>query len=230
MTNHGLVDERPRERLLRRGPESLSDAELIEVLLGAGVAGAPARRIARRLLAEHGGLSGLARLEASAWLRARGVGEARAARLLAALELAHRLAGAGPPRGARVSSPADVAAWLRARLRHERREVFVVLLLDGRHRLLDAVRVSVGTLTSSLVHPREVFAPAIAARAAAVVAAHNHPSGDPEPSIEDLQVTRRLEEVGRLVGIRLLDHVVVGDPGFVSLRERGYVDGTDERR
>lgn len=216
---------RPRERLSAHGEAALSSQELIALLLGTGSVRASAPELARTLLVRAGGLRGLARAGWGELMDLAGLGPVGAARLAAAFELARRLAAEPPRRGTLLECGADVHRVLAPRLRDLRREVFVLLMLDGKHRLLREERVSEGSLTSSIVHPREVFAPAIRESAAALIVAHNHPSGDPTPSREDLEVTARLAEVGELVGIRLLDHVIVGDPGYVSLRERGYVGG-----
>ncbi len=220
------LEIRPRERLFADGALALSAHELIALLIGSGIPGAPATDLARRLLAVGEGLRGLSCADADELLRVRGVGEALAARIVAAFELGRRVATDARPRGERIQSGADVHRLLGARLRDLKKEVCLALLLDGKNRLLRVERVSEGTLTSSLVHPREVFAPAIRASAFAMVIVHNHPSGDPNPSREDLEVTARLAQVGRLVGIELLDHVILGESGpggFVSLRERGHL-------
>jgi DNA repair protein RadC len=213
----------PRERLFARGAEALAPAELIALLLGTGTAGESALALATRLLARAGSLRALSRRGAHELLSERGLGEARAARLVAACELARRLARSQAMRGATIRGGGDVHRLLAPKLRDLRKEVFIALLLDGKHRVMREERVSEGSLTASLVHPREVFAPAIRESAAAIVVAHNHPSGDPTPSREDVEVTRRLLEVSLLIGIELLDHVVIGDPGYVSLRERGLL-------
>ncbi len=210
----------PRERLHALGSAALTAAELLALLVD-GRGGAGAEELGRRLLTGAGGLGGLARRSAGEWAREPGLGVAASCRLAAAFEVARRMPGERLRRGAAIRSGADVCALVAPRLRYARKERFVALLLDARHRLLRLERVSEGTLTSSVVHPREVFGPALREGAAAVVVAHNHPSGDPTPSTEDREVTLRLAEAGRLVGVSLLDHVVVGDPGFVSFRERG---------
>lgn len=210
----------PRERLLAEGSAVLSVAELLALLVD-GRGGSAAADVGRRLVCSADGLGRLARFDVGEWRREPGIGVAASCRLAAAFELARRVPAAAVRRGTPIRSGEDVAALVAPRLRHARKEVFLALLLDARHRLLRVERVSEGTLDSSVVHPREVFAPALREAAAAVVVAHNHPSGDPSPSAEDRHVTRRLAEAGRLVGVALLDHVIVGDPGFVSFRERG---------
>ncbi len=154
-----------------------------------------------------------------------GLTKARAERLHVVCEAARVMNAASTQHGTPIRGGGDVYRLLSPRLRTEQKEHLVVLLLDGRHRLLEEITVSVGSLTSTVVHPREVFKPAIREGAAAIIVAHNHPSGDPTPSREDLMVTARLLEVGSMVGIELIDHVIIGDPGFVSLRERGHITG-----
>jgi DNA repair protein RadC len=206
--------------LLRRGASVLPSDRLLGLLLEGGE---PA---ARALLALHGSLRGLVGRSAEELSRAPGVGPADASRLRAAFEIAARVAEERLPRGMRVSSSRAVYEAYRARLGDHRKEVFLALLLDGRNRLIREERVSEGTLTSSVVHPREVYTAAIREGAAAVILVHNHPSGDPSPSPEDVEITARLVEVGRLVGIKLLDHVILGDGCFASCFERGIVDAT----
>lgn len=211
----------PRERLFQRGPETLTDAELLALLLRTGGGRDSALATAERVLAEHAGLAGLARCDAHELVRCRGVGPAKAASIFAALEMARRVAGRRLPEGIPIRDPADVFRHFHPRLRDAQQERFLVLLLDGRHRLIREELVSYGTLTASLVHPREVFRPALRACAAAVILVHNHPSGDPTPSPEDREVTRRLARAGEILGVAVVDHVVVAERGYCSLREEG---------
>lgn len=213
--------ERPRERLFAQGPESLADAELLALLLGSGSRCGTAGWQAGQLLVRHGGLHGLARATSSELAAAPGMGPARSSRIVAALELGRRLAMRRMRAGEAVLSPADVHRHFHPRLRDVPQERFVVVLLDGRHRWLRDVVVSQGTLTASLVHPREVFRPALREASAAVILVHNHPSGDPTPSREDVEITARLVRAGELLGVHVLDHVIVAERGFVSLREAG---------
>jgi DNA repair protein RadC len=208
--------ERPREKLRARGGAVLTDAELLALIVGSGAGGrtalAIARALARRPPAE------LATWSPARWTRVAGIGPARGAALAAAFELgrrAHERPASSPP----VRGPEDVLAHVRD-LTRARREHFVVLLLNARHELQCREVVSIGSLNASIVHPREVFLPAILHSAASVVLVHNHPSGDPEPSEEDLGITRRLVQVGELVGIGVLDHVIVATRGVVSLKAR----------
>jgi DNA repair protein RadC len=207
---------RPREKLRARGVAALSDAELLALLIGSGAAGRSATRIGRALARSDP--AELARFSPARWLLVPGIGPARAAALSAAFELGRRAHTPGPePRA--IRGPEDVLSTVRD-LATARREHFVVLLLNARHELQCRETVSIGSLNASIVHPREVFLPAILHSAASVVLVHNHPSGDPEPSEEDLSITRRLVEVGDLVGIGVLDHVIVAARGVVSLRSR----------
>jgi DNA repair protein RadC len=218
-----LASDGPRERLVALGAEALSDAELVALLLRTGGGGGDALAIATRLLALHHGVQGLAMAVGSELAALPGIGPAKSASLVAALELGRRIAARRLRPGDAVRGPADVFRHLHARLRDVRHERFLVLLLDGRHRLLREVVISQGTLTASLVHPREVFRPALREAAAAVVLVHNHPSGDPTPSTEDREITTRLAEAGRLVGIPVLDHVVVAERGWASLSDLGAI-------
>jgi DNA repair protein RadC len=215
------IEERPRERLARQGATSLSNRELIAVLLGTGSRRVSVLDVAEALAAE--GLRGLAGCPLAELEGREGLGRAKAARLLAALELGGRLssedAGARPA----FRTPEESAHYLLPRYASRPVETFGLLALDVRQRLKRETVVSVGSLSGSLVHPREVFGEAIAARAASVLLFHNHPSGDPEPSGEDLQLTRRLAAAGGIMGIDVLDHVILGAGRYVSLKARGVL-------
>jgi len=216
------TDDGPRERLGRFGAHALSDGELLALLLGTGGPGRSARELAEQLLA-NGGLRELARTTPAELRRRPGIGAAKSASLLAAVELGRRLAARRLREGDPIRGPEDLFRHFHASLRDAPHERFLVVLLDGRHRVLREVLTSQGTLTASLVHPREVFRPALREGAAALVVVHNHPSGDPSPSAEDREVTRRLVRAGALLGVPLLDHVVVAERGYCSLREEGVV-------
>ncbi len=213
-------EEWPRERMARLGPSSLSSRELLASVLGTGARGASALDLAEGLLG--GGLHGLAARSLAELERVRGLGRAKAARVLAALELGARLASEGVASAA-LQSPQEVARYLLPRYSARPVETFGLLALDARHRLRREAVISVGCLTASLVHPREVFQEAVVSRAAALVLFHNHPSGDPEPSAEDLALTRRLAAAGSLMGIEVLDHLVLGAGRYVSLKDRGQL-------
>lgn len=216
-----LPELRPRRRMLAAGPRALSAAELLGVLLaGAGGDERRALELAGEVLSRTGGLAGL--VDASYGDLSAVVGTGRASALLAAIELGVRLHVARWPERPTISSPRDVHELLGPRLRVLDREAFVVVLVDVKNRVIATPTVAVGTLSSCLVHPREVFKCAIRAGAASIILAHNHPSGDTQPSAEDRTVTRRLVEVGETIGIEVLDHVIVGD-GFLSLKEHGLL-------
>jgi DNA repair protein RadC len=217
--------ERPREKLLGQGAEALSDAELLALVLrtGDGASGATALDHARLLLGRFGSLRALAAATIGELRQVKGIGPAKAAELQAVFQLARRFAAEPLRPGERLASSADVFRHFHERLRDRRREVFLALLLDSKNRLLREVQVSEGSLTASIVHPREVFAPVVRESAAAVLFVHNHPSGDPTPSREDLEITTRLREVGELMGVRVLDHIIIGSGEYVSLADRGLL-------
>jgi DNA repair protein RadC len=215
------VQERPRERLARAGEGALSTAELLAIILRTGVGGESALAMARRLLSAYDGLSGLARASFPELRAERGLGNAKTAQLKAALELGRRMLLATPEDRLVVRSPSDVAQLLMAEMAHLEQENFRVLYLDTRNRLLGSETVYVGTLNASHIRVAEVFRDAVKRNCAAVIVAHNHPSGDPSPSPEDVEVTRQLIAGGNLLSIELLDHLIIGQQRFVSLRERG---------
>lgn len=218
--------ERPRERLLASGPEALSDTELLAILLRTGTRGRSALELARELLLNFGGgLNSLAAAGVGELRGLRGIGAAKAVEVVAAFTLARRLAAQPGRRRPRIEGPADVAALLREKLRLKAQEEFHVLLLDAKHHVLRDECVTVGLADRSQVHAREVFRPAIRESCTAVILAHNHPSGDPTPSPQDLECTKSLTAAGRVIGISVLDHVIIGRAGlagdreFVSFRE-----------
>ena len=215
--------ERPRERLYFNGPTALADAELLAIQLGSGRRGKDAVEVAREVLAAYGSLADVAGREAAELARLPGVGRAKAARLAAAFELTRRLRARTPGSRVALGSPAEVYAAFAPLMEDLKREVFRVALLDAQNGLLRDVVVSEGTLSASLVHPREVFKPAILESAASVILLHNHPSGDPTPSREDVRLTRQLVECARLLELRVHDHLVIGRGRFISLAERGII-------
>jgi DNA repair protein RadC len=218
-----LPDDRPREKLLLRGPQALTEAELLALLLGSGSRGLTAVDLAREILHEAGTLGGLALRSAREMMRMRGIGPAKAALLSAAFEIGRRVESGGPGRRTVVKGPADVARLMVPALRASRQEVFHVLVLDSANAVAADIELSRGTLNASLVHPREVFKTAIDHRAAAIIVVHNHPSGNPEPSPEDLAITRQLADAGKLLGIPVHDHVIVAGSDWSSLAERGHL-------
>jgi DNA repair protein RadC len=213
--------DRPREKLARIGAAALGDNELLAIVLGHGRVRASALDLANAILAESGGVQGLVRVRYESLMRLHGVGAARAAQVAAAIELGRRtLTRAGQER-VQLVGPRAVAEFLLPLYGAQPVEQFGVVLLDTKHRVLRTRVLSVGTLDASVVHPREVFREATAANAAAIVLFHNHPSGDPSPSEEDYTLTRRLIAAGVLMGIDVVDHIILGDVRYCSLREKG---------
>lgn len=214
-------EARPRERLLAEGPEGLQDRELVAVLVRAGTRSHSALHLADELLRRFGGLRGLSRARVEELAALPGVGQAKAATLVAAFELGRRVQGPDPASRPVVRRAADAAALVAPRLGHRDQEHFCVLLLNTRHEVIGVVETSRGGLNAASVEAREVFREAVRRSAHAVILAHNHPSGNPEPSPDDVRLTAALRQAGSVLGISVLDHVVVGDGRFVSLRERG---------
>ncbi len=214
--------ERPREKLLERGAAALSDLELVILLLGTGVRGRGSAETAAELL--RPGLNALGACGVRDLMRVPGVKGAKAARVLAGVEIGRRMFARedldAPPT---VAGPEDVVRLVRS-IRRARKEHFVALFLNARHQLIKQETISIGTLNASLVHPREVFQPAVGESAAAVILAHNHPSGDPSASEEDIQLTGRLVQAGRIMGIEVLDHIIVCADSFLSLKSKQWFD------
>ncbi|MFC1957700.1 DNA repair protein RadC [Chloroflexota bacterium] len=222
-TIHDLpVSERPRERLQRFGVEALSAQEILALILGRGIAGESVTVTAQRLLSQFGGLKGIAGASVEELTQVKGIGPAKAAQIQAAFELANRLEGySESAEKLAVKTPDEVVSLVRGRLRGKKKEYFLALLLDTRGQLIKTAEISVGSLDSSIVHPREVFKAAMAASAASVIFVHNHPSGDPEPSEDDIKLTERLAQAGEVVGIDVLDHIIVCDKSYLSLKSKG---------
>ena len=215
--------ERPRERLLREGVQALTDAQLLAILLRVGRRESSAVQVGMDLLRQMDGLQGLSNRGVEDLCRVPGVGPAKAAQLKAGIELGRRVLSSPLSTGMRIGSSADLFHHYAPRYRDLRHEVFKVVLLDAKHTIIRDAVVSEGSLTLSIVHPREVFSLAVRESAAAVIFVHNHPSGDPEPSQEDRTLTTRLVAVGDLLGIRVLDHVILGDGRYVSFADRGWL-------
>jgi DNA repair protein RadC len=219
--------DRPRERLDRVGPAALGDHELLALVLGHGDGCRSAVDVATSVLESAGGLHGLARATADELRRVTGIGAARAAQVLAAVELGRRTLVRAPRSRPQLTTPREVAVYLMPQFGSCAVEQFGVVLLDAKHRVLKTRLLSVGSLDASVVHPREVFRTAVVGGAAAVVLFHNHPSGDATPSREDIELTRRLVAAGDLMGITVLDHVILADTRYVSLRESGAIKEDD---
>lgn len=222
--------ERPRERLIEKGPSSLSDAQLLAVLLRTGREQASAVELAIDLLTRFGGLSGLAAVSISELCAVAGIGPAKAADLLASLELGRRVLTKPLKKGLKIRGSIEVYRHYHLMLRDLKKEVFKVLLLDSKHRVLKDLTISTGSLNLNVVHPREVFHQAIRESAAALIVLHNHPSGDPTPSEEDYELTTRLVKAGEIIGIAVLDHLILGDGQYVSFAERGLLDCSERGR
>ncbi|HHV35484.1 MAG TPA: DNA repair protein RadC [Syntrophomonadaceae bacterium] len=214
---------RPRERLREAGSEALSAAELLAIILGTGVKQESAIQLAHRILLDPRGLRFLAEADFDELCQIKGVGLAKAAQIKAALELGKRLACLEPDLKPAIHTPEEAGFLVMEEMCYLDREHFRVMLLNTKNRVLGIETVSIGSLNASLVHPREVFKRAIQRSAASVILVHNHPSGDPSPSPEDVEITQRLCEAGRIIGIEILDHIIIGDHVFASLREKGLI-------
>ena len=217
-------DDKPREKLLHKGPSALSNAELIAILIGSGTPEKSALDIARDLTADNGVLNNIAIVhDVKELAKTKGLGRAKASIIIAALELGRRIASAEPLLRDSITSPEDGVALLMPRLRYEAKEHFLVVLLNSKNKVLKIKQISEGSLNSSVVHPREVFAPAVLHHAAAILTAHNHPSGDPTPSKEDKDLTNTLVQAGKYMGIPVLDHIIIGDARYFSFKEHSYL-------
>lgn len=214
-------DDRPREKLWQHGAAALGDNELVALVIGHGGRHGSALTVANALLAAHGGLHGLSRCTPGDIARTAGIGAARAAQIVAALELGRRTLTHAPRARVPLRHPRDAAAYLMPRFGGRPVEQFGIVLLDTRHRVLRTAVLAVGTLNTAAIEPRDVFREAAVGGAAAVVAFHNHPSGDPTPSPDDVELTRRLVAAGALMGIDVVDHVILGDVRYCSFKESG---------
>jgi DNA repair protein RadC len=213
--------DRPRERLANIGPAALSNSELIAILLGSGIRGQNAVQLGQALLMDLGGVADLPKISYKELCKRRGIGRAKAAQLIAAIELGRRISISTPDDRPRIQSPDDAANLLLYEMGALEQEHLRVLLLNTRNECLDTVEVYRGSLNSSLIRVGEIFREAIKQNAAAVIIAHNHPSGDPTPSPEDIAVTRAIVDAGKLVDIEVLDHLVIGHNRFISLKAKG---------
>lgn len=216
-------EERPRERMLQYGAQALSNAELLAILIRTGTVSESAVSLAQRLLMQTNGLRNLVEMSTEQLTAIRGIGTAKALQIQAGIEIGRRLARTGQAEMVTIRSPKDVSNLLAEELRYLQKEHFVCLFLNTKNQVVGQETLSMGSLNASIVHPREVFLAAVKRSSASIVCAHNHPSGDPAPSPEDIQITRRLAEAGELLGIELLDHIIIGDRTSVSLKELGYL-------
>jgi DNA repair protein RadC len=213
--------DRPRERLMKVGAEVLSTAELLAIVLRSGTQGESVLRLAERLLVDFDNLPGLSRATITELMTTHGVGEAKAAEIKAALEIGRRLVASAPEERPRVTSPDDAFHLLKSEMMFLDQEHLRLILLDTRNRVLRTPTIYVGSLNTSVIRVGELFRAAIRENAAAFIVAHNHPSGDPSPSPEDINVTRQIVQAGKLLDVDVLDHIVIGRNRFVSLKQRG---------
>lgn len=218
-------DERPREKLLVKGPQALSNAELLAILIRTGTVRDSAVGVAQRLLKKYQatGLAALSVISPHELSKEDGIGPAKAVAISAAIELGKRINEKSGAERPIIRSPHDAANLMMPRLRFETKEQFIVLMLSTKNHVLAMPVISVGTLNASIVHPREVFRQAINFSAAAMILVHNHPSGDPSPSKEDIDLTAQMVEAGKILGINVLDHVIIGDKRYVSMKEKGII-------
>lgn len=217
-------DERPREKMLKYGPKALSNSELLAIIIRTGNKEKTAIEIAQSLLSiDKRGLKFLAELSIEEFTSIKGIGKCKASQILAAFELAKRLSISNGGNKLKITSPRDVTSILMEEMRYLKKEFFKIVLLDTKNQVISIEDISVGSLNSSIVHPREVFNVAIKRSSASIILVHNHPSGDTTPSKEDLNVTKRLVECGNIIGITVLDHLIIGDGEFISLKEKNMV-------
>ncbi|QGQ95391.1 JAB domain-containing protein [Paenibacillus psychroresistens] len=229
MESHNLLlrdvphDERPRERMQLFGAQALSNAELLAILLRTGTFAESAVHLAQKVLIEAGSLRNLVDMSKDQLMMIKGIGPAKALQVQASIELGRRLARTSMSDTITIRSPQDVSTYLMEDLRYLQKEHFVCLFLNTKNHVIGQETLSMGSLNASIVHPREVFRAAIKRSSASIICVHNHPSGDPTPSPEDIQMTARLVEAGQIIGIEVLDHIILGDQNFVSLKEKGFM-------
>jgi DNA repair protein RadC len=216
-------DERPRERFVNNGPHSLSNHELVAILLRTGTSQESVLQLSNRLLTHFEGLRLLKAASLEEITAIKGIGKAKAIQVLAAVELGRRIANLAYDDRYVIRSPEDGANYMMNDMRFLSQEHFVCLYLNTKNQVIHKQTVFIGSLNASIVHPREVFKEGLKRSAASIIALHNHPSGDPAPSREDIEVTKRLVECGKIIGIELLDHLIIGENKFVSLKEKGYL-------
>ena len=218
--------ERPYEKCQRFGASALSDAELLAVVLRTGSHGENVIGLAQRILYRSGedGILGLHRFSMEQLVKIRGIGKVKAIQLICILELARRLSKASVSESLSFTSPASIAEYYMEDLRHESQEVMKLIMINSKGRLISETEISKGTVNASLITPREIFIEALLRQAVAVVAMHNHPSGDPTPSSEDILLTKRIKEAGSIIGVELLDHIIIGNNCYISLREKGILE------
>ncbi|NDI34034.1 RadC family protein [Chengkuizengella sediminis] len=216
-------NDRPRERMLQYGAQVLSNAEIIAILLRTGSFDESAITLAQKVLKKFGGLRHLVDASTEQLIEMKGIGPAKALQIQAGIELGRRLAKSKLEHHITIRSPEDAAKYMMEDLRYLQKEHFICLFLNTKNQLIAQETLSMGSLNASIVHPREVFRAAIKRSSASIICVHNHPSGDPTPSSEDIEITNRLLEAGQVIGIEVLDHLIIGDQNFISLKERGLM-------
>jgi DNA repair protein RadC len=214
-------NERPREKLIRYGASELSNSELLAVILRCGTKSENVINLCNRLLVEAGGLNGLFDFSSEEFMMINGIGAAKAAQLLSIAELSKRFKTFKSGEVSKIKSPKDAVDLIMEEMRYLKEEHLKVIMMNTKNIVISIKDVSIGSLNSSIVHPREVFLEAIKKSSASILICHNHPSGDPTPSTEDIQITKRLIECGKLLGIDILDHLIIGDGRYISLKEKG---------
>lgn len=215
-------NERPRERLMKSGPESLSDSELLAIILRTGSMKENVINLSQRVLSTYN-LKQLSQITHTQLMKLHGIKESKAAQILACFEIARRLESFHEETKPKINSPEDVYKRLYPGLREHKKESFIELCLDTKNQILKEEVISIGSLNANIVHPREVFKTALAESAAHIIVVHNHPSGDPAPSREDIEITKKLVETGKIIGIDVLDHVIIGDGRHFSMKEAGHI-------
>lgn len=213
--------DRPREKLLKYGSNFLTDEELLAIILGTGNKGEDVLELSKRILNDIGGIHGLLTCSVEEFMAIKGIKTAKATQILSVCEFYKRLSK--PRKRLRVKKPSDIVSLIMTDVFFMEQEVFMVITLNSKNNILSKKEIFKGSLNSSLVHPREVFKEALKSSAASIIVCHNHPSGDPTPSKEDINVTKRIKECGNIMGIELLDHIIIGDNNYISLKEKGYL-------
>ena len=217
-------DERPRERLIKNGASTLSDSELLAIILRTGSRQENVINLSQRILKEYN-IKQLSQINLTQLMKVHGIKESKAAQIAACFEIARRLESFNDEDKQKISSPEDVYRRIYPKMREQKKELFIELCLDTKNRVIKEETISVGSLNANIVHPREVFKLALAESAAHIIVAHNHPSGDPTPSREDIEITKKLVDTGIIMGITLLDHVIIGDGRHFSMKEAGHIQG-----
>ncbi|MBP2032989.1 DNA repair protein RadC [Clostridium algifaecis] len=216
-------NERPRERLFRYGSEALSNVELLAILLGSGTKNENIISLSSKIIRDNGGLNGVFNSSLEDFTKINGIGKAKASKLLAMIELSKRFKSFKDGDNYKISSPKDAAFLVMEEMKLLKQEQLKVIMLNTKNIVINVKKVFVGSLNSSIVHPREVFNDAIKKSSASIIICHNHPSGDPTPSDEDIKVTIRIKECGEILGIQLIDHLIIGNGIYISLKEKGIV-------